>query len=152
MAVRKASMGDVGEIARNNVILAIESENTEIEYEKTLKGVAAVIEDEKKGFYLVAEEGGGIVGQLMVTYEWSDWRGADIWWLQSVYVRKEWRRKGVMKALVDEVKRMALKKGVCSLHLYVHHHNENAIRAYEKIGMKKHPYHIFSEDLQEPKG
>jgi len=149
MIIRMASMDDAKKIARNNVILALESENMEIEYEKTLKGVAAVIEDGGKGFYLVAEEGGSVIGQLMVTYGWSDWRGEDIWWLQSVYVNREWRRKGMMKKLIGEVKKMAGERGVHSLRLYVHHDNENAIKAYEKTGMEKLPYFIFSSKLQD---
>lgn len=147
MLIRKASLDDAEKIAKNNVMLALESENMEIEYETTLKGVKTLIKNGGKGFYIVAEYGGIIIGQLMVTYEWSDWRGADIWWLQSIYVNKEWRRKGVMKGLIEEVKRMAGERGVCELRLYVYRNNENAIRAYEKIGMKKLPYYIFSEDL-----
>ena len=74
MLIRKAISKDAEKIARNNVLLAKESENTDIEYEKTLEGVKSLINDEMKGFYLVAEENGEIIGQVMVTYEWSDWR------------------------------------------------------------------------------
>ena len=147
MLIRKASLEDAEDIAKNNVKLALESENTSICYEKTLKGVRTVIEDRGKGFYLVAEEDDSIIGQLMVTYEWSDWRGAEIWWLQSIYVSEKWRRKGVMKKLLEEVKKMALENGVCELRLYVHHDNKNAIMAYEKTGMVRLPYYIFSENL-----
>ncbi len=146
MLIRKAYPEDAEVIAKNNIKLALESENAKICYEKTLKGVKTVIENEEKGFYIVAEEG-GIVGQLMVTYEWSDWRSKDIWWLQSIYVRNDRRRRGVMKMLIDEIKKMAIENGVCELRLYVHEDNRDAIKAYEKIGMKKLPYHIFSEDL-----
>jgi len=74
MLIRKAISKDAEKIARNNVLLAKESENTDIEYEKTLEGVKSLINDEMKGFYLVAEENGEVIGQVMVTYEWSDWR------------------------------------------------------------------------------
>jgi len=97
MQIRKASLDDAEKIAKNNVMLALESENMEIEYETTLEGIKTLIKNDEKGFYIVAEDGGSIIGQLMVTYEWSDWRGEDIWWLQSIYVNKEWRRKGVMR-------------------------------------------------------
>jgi len=147
MIIRKASLEDAEKIAKNNIMLALESESTEIEYETTLEGVKILIKNGERGFYMLAEDGGSIVGQLMVTYEWSDWRGADMWWLQSIYVDKKWRRKGVMKKLVEEIKKMAVEKNVHELRLYVHKNNENAMKAYEKIGMKKLPYYIFSEDL-----
>ncbi len=147
MNIRMASMDDVEKIARNNIMLARESENMEIEYGKTLEGIGVLIGSREKGFYLVMEDGNDIVGQVMITYEWSDWRGADVWWLQSIYVHEEWRKKGVMKKLVEEIKRIAREKGVCSLCLYVHKNNENAIRAYKRIGMKKLPYRIFSAKL-----
>ena len=83
----------------------------------------------------------------MITYEWSDWRAKQIWWLQSIYVRKEWRRKGVMKAMISEIKKMALSKNVIALRLYVHKENIKAKNAYEKIGMQKAPYDIYEMRL-----
>ncbi|MEA2055191.1 MAG: GNAT family N-acetyltransferase [Candidatus Thermoplasmatota archaeon] len=106
-----------------------------------------MIGNREKGFYLVAEHNNAIVGQVMVTYEWSDWRGIDMWWLQSVYVEKEWRRKGIMKKLLEELKRMAYNNNVFALRLYVYNDNHNAIHAYEKVGMKWLPYQIFLLEL-----
>lgn len=93
MLIRFARIDDAEKIAKNNVALAIESEGAKIDYEITFEGVKEVIKDENKGFYIVAEENGEIIGQLMVTYEWSDWKAEMIWWLQSIYVKPEWRRK-----------------------------------------------------------
>ncbi|OYT62663.1 GNAT family N-acetyltransferase [Thermoplasmatales archaeon ex4484_30] len=146
MFLRMASMGDAEKIAKNNVMLAMESENLEINYEDTLKGVKELIKHSEKGFYVVAEENGEIIGQVMVTYEWSDWRGMDIWWLQSIYVSKKWRRKGIMKMLIEKIKKMA-GNNVFALRLYVHESNGNAIEAYKKVGMKKMPYFIFSMEM-----
>jgi ribosomal protein S18 acetylase RimI-like enzyme len=143
MLIRRAIIKDAEKIARNNVLLAKESENTKIDYEKTLEGVKSLIDDETKGFYLVAEENGEIIGQVMITYEWSDWRARQIWWLQSIYVGKNWRRKGIMKAMINEIHQMAANKGVVVLRLYVHEKNVAAIKAYENIGMKKAPYVIY---------
>ncbi len=147
MLIRKAISKDAEKIARNNVLLAKESENTDIEYEKTLEGVKSLINDEMKGFYLVAEENGEIIGQVMVTYEWSDWRAKQIWWLQSIYVEKKWRRKEIMKALLNEIEQIAASKGIVALRLYVHERNAEAIKAYENIGMKKAPYIIYEMKL-----
>jgi len=120
MLIRFARIDDAEKIAKNNVALAIESEGAKIDYEITFEGVKEVIKDENKGFYIVAEENGEIIGQLMVTYEWSDWKAEMIWWLQSIYVKPEWRRKGVMKAMLKKVLEIGRKKEVRRFRLYVH--------------------------------
>ncbi len=147
MLIRIALVNDAEKIARNDVMLAKESENLETEYEKVLKGVKGIIENKEKGFYLIIEQENDIIGQLMITYEWSDWRGMDIWWLQSIYVRKKWRRKGIMKRMLGEIKKMARERNVFALRLYVHEDNRNALEAYEKVGMKKSPHYIFSMEI-----
>ncbi|KAA0005243.1 MAG: GNAT family N-acetyltransferase, partial [Thermoplasmata archaeon] len=93
MIVRDAEIDDAEWIAKNNVLLARESENANVEYETTLKGVKEVLKDKNKGFYLVAEKNNKIIGQLLVTYEWSEWRDKQIWWLQSIYVIPSERRR-----------------------------------------------------------
>ena len=143
MGVRLAQISDAEKIARNNVMLAEESEGALLEYEKAVKGVLAVINDKKKGFYVVAEESGTIAGQLMITYEWSDWRNENTWWLQSIYVKKEMRRRGVMGVLLDYVKNIACRENIQTIKLYVHENNKNAINAYNKKGMKKAPYFMY---------
>jgi len=143
MKIRVALPEDAEKLAANNVLLARESEGKNIQYETTLRGVREVIDDENKGFYIVAEENGEIIGQAMVTYEWSDWQGKQIWWLQSIYVSREYRKKGVMKAIINEIMKMAKGKNVFMLRLYVYKKNRNAIKAYEKIGMQKAPYFMY---------
>jgi len=86
MKIRNATLEDAEPIARFNVLLAMESENEELEYPTVLKGVRTLLLDERKGFYLVAVDRDMLVGQSMVTFEWSDWRNRNVWWLQSVYV------------------------------------------------------------------
>ena len=71
------------------------------------RGIAGVFEQARRGFYLIAERDGVAVGSLLVTYEWSDWRCGDFWWIQSVYVTPQARRHGVFRALYAEVGRMA---------------------------------------------
>jgi len=114
-----------------------------------LEGVKKLIRDRQKGFYLLAEEDGTITGQVMITYEWSDWRGRQIWWLQSIYVKKEYRRKGIMKMLLEKTIKMAQQEGVALLRLYVHKDNKNAMEAYKKIGMKETPYIIYEMKMGE---
>ena len=149
MKIRFATLEDAHAIAGNNVELAKESENMEISFEETLRGVKELIMDRQKGFYIVAEEEGKVAGQMMITYEWSDWRGRQIWWLQSIYVKREYRRKGIMKMLLEEAIKMAQQEGVALLRLYVHKDNKNAMEAYKKVGMKKAPYIIYEMEMEE---
>lgn len=147
MLIKIAKLQDAYKIAQNNIMLAEESENMKIQYEKVLKGVRGIIADKKKGFYLVIEQENEILGQIMVTYEWSDWRGKNIWWLQSIYVQEKWRRKGLMGKMLEEIKKMSREYDVFAIRLYVHEGNKNAIEAYEHIGMEKSPYYIFSLEI-----
>ena len=144
MTVRLAQKNDIEQIAKNNVQLARISENKYIESQKVLEGVKQVIKDRHKGFYVVAEEKNIIIGQVLVTFEWSDWQAFNIWWLQSIYVKEKWRRQGVLTKLLDFIHDLAVKENVTTFRLYVHKKNKKAITIYEKKGMQKEPYTIYS--------
>jgi len=148
MLIRDATLKDARTIARNNVLLAKESECVVLSPRTALAGVRAVLSDDKKGFYILAESDGAIVGQLMVTFEWSDWRNRPIWWVQSVYVVPDWRKKGVFTKLFEEVKGRARRKKVGSLKLYVHTSNKRATRVYVRRGMRQEHYRIHGMKLK----
>lgn len=146
MRIRRAEIDDSGALVDFNQKMALETEGRELEPDILSAGVAAVFADAGKGFYVVAEEDKGIVGGLMVTFEWSDWRDRWFWWIQSVYVVPEARGKGVYRQLYDFVKAEAVARGnVCGYRLYVERDNENAQRVYEKLGMKKSIYFMYEE-------
>jgi GNAT superfamily N-acetyltransferase len=109
----------------------------------------AIIKDPHKGFYLAAEIKGQIIGQLMVTNEWSDWRNKYFLWIQSVYVQEDHRKKGILSALFHHLKEMAsCGKDVAGLRLYVEKNNETAQTVYENLGMHKPGYDIYEVLLQ----
>lgn len=144
MIVDKANFEDANAIAENNILLAKESENITIDYETVLKGVKNLISNEKNGFYLIAKNNKNkIIGQLMITYEWSDWHNNLIWWIQSVYVVNSFRKKGVLKQLFNSIKNRAIENNIDTLRLYVYKDNLLAKKAYEKIKMSKKPYEFF---------
>lgn len=143
MKIRVAKIGDAETIARQNIFLAKESEHIRLNPKTVLSGVKALLSDKKKGFYLVAEENNSIIGQLMITFEWSDWRNKPIWWVQSVYVQKEWRKKGVFTKLLHYIQQKARRHGVMFLRLYMHKHNKSALKVYEKTGWKQDPYIVY---------
>jgi GNAT superfamily N-acetyltransferase len=142
MMIRRAQQKDAAAITLQNLALAQETENIILEEETTFAGVTALLSDETKGIYLVAEEENQIIGQLMITQEWSDWRNKSIWWIQSVYVQEAWRKHGVFVLLLNEVKKMAQQHGVVFLRLYAHHQNTPALEVYKKTGWQHDPYVI----------
>jgi GNAT superfamily N-acetyltransferase len=148
MIVRYADISDAEMITRNNVLLAKESENVSVDYVTVSKGVKALLSDKTKGFYIIAEEANTIIGQMMVTFEWSDWYNKNIWWLQSVYVVRSWRKKGVFKKLFGDISMIARKNNVDVLRLYVYDKNSKAKEVYSTIGMKKKPYTIYQKLLK----
>ena len=101
--IRMAALGDLPVIAEFNVRLAQESEALALEPARVESGVGAVLIEPAKGIYYLAEVAGVVAGQLMITYEWSDWRNGTIWWIQSVYVKPEFRRAGVFRALFNHL-------------------------------------------------
>lgn len=131
--------------------MAAETENLQLDPDRVQTGVAALLKDSAKGLYYVAEVDGTIAGQVMITYEWSDWRNGNIWWLQSVYVKQEFRRLGIFRALFKHLEGLAREQaGVCGLRLYMHADNARARQSYERLGMKHTKYEVFELAVGEP--
>lgn len=148
MEIRKASKGDAASLIEFNQAMALETEGKRLDPETLDRGVSSVFDDERKGFYIVAEDHGRIVGGLMVTFEWSDWRNAWFWWIQSVYVLPEQRGDRVYSRLYEYVKALAAADGsVCGFRLYVEKENAHAHKVYEKVGMNESYYLMFEEKI-----
>lgn len=144
VSVRSARPEDHPVLAEYNQRLAQESEGKTLDHETLSRGVTAVLRDPGRGRYWVAEIGGEVVGQLMVTLEWSDWRDGWLWWIQSVYVRADARRAGVFRALYANVVEEAKRQGdVVGLRLYVEQHNEAARKTYARMGMEESGYLVL---------
>jgi ribosomal protein S18 acetylase RimI-like enzyme len=146
--IRQAERRDAETIAQYNAAMAKETEHLELDVQRLLLGVNGLFDNPTLGFYTVAEENNIIVGQMMITYEWSDWRNGVFWWIQSVYVKPEFRSAGVFRKLYDHAVEKAASAGnVCGLRLYVEKENERAHHVYEKIGMKLTAYDMFEVDF-----
>lgn len=146
--IRSATLADARTIADFNYSMAVETEHRCLNPKRLLRGVKSLLGDRSKGFYILAEVGGIVVGQLMITYEWSDWRCGNFWWVQSVYVTKEFRRAGVFKTLFRWIEKQARKdSSVCGLRLYAERSNKHARQAYERLGMKKTGYNLFEKEF-----
>lgn len=147
MKIREADSTDVDVIADFNSRLAWETEQRQLPSATVQSGVAALLSDPAKGTYFLAEIDGSVVGQLLITYEWSDWRNGNFWWIQSVYVAADFRQQGIFRALFAHVQHQAkTQHGVCGLRLYVEHNNHSAQSSYERLGMTRTHYQLFELD------
>lgn len=146
--IRIAKREDAPALVEFNQAMALETEDKRLETNVLQSGVEAVFKDEKKGFYVVAESGNKIIGGLMITFEWSDWRDAWFWWIQSVYILPEGRGRKIYSRLYNFVKEKARAGGnVCGFRLYVEKENAHAQKVYEKVGMEQSHYLMFEEIL-----
>ena len=117
--IREASINDVPILAKNNQALALETENIQLHSEVLFSGIFNALKREDC-HYFIAELNGEVVGQTMITYEWSDWRNGVMWWIQSVYVQPEHRKKGVFRSLFKHIEHLAKNySDVKALRLYV---------------------------------
>jgi ribosomal protein S18 acetylase RimI-like enzyme len=144
MKIRKARLSDTSVITDFNCHLALETESLTLNPPVVRRGVRALLADATRGTYFVAESAGAVVGQLLITREWSDWRNGDFWWIQSVYVSPAYRGAGVFSALFRHVEKLAgAKRRVCGLRLYVEQENLRAQGIYDRFGMSLTHYKIY---------
>jgi ribosomal protein S18 acetylase RimI-like enzyme len=152
--IRKATLNDVQAVVDFNTALAWETEGKQLEPLRLKLGVSAVLVDSKRGFYLIAEEvsSGKPLGQLLLTYEWSDWRNGVFWWIQSVYVHEGWRRRGVFRRLFQSLmEQMKEQQAVVGVRLYVEEGNRLAQQVYKKMGLCSAGYQVYELDMVLPR-
>ena len=144
--VRLATPADAAVLIEFNSAMALETERKDLLAEVISAGVHGLLGSAAAGFYVVAEKDDQVVGSLLITKEWSDWRNGSFWWIQSVYVRPEWRRQGVYKQLYRHIQELAAQDpAVCGFRLYVERENSRAQATYRALGMKETRYLVFEE-------
>lgn len=146
--VRRATPDDAAVIAANNIAMARETEDKELDTDRIRRGVeAALTQRELAADYWVVERDGCVVAQTMITREWSDWRNGWFWWIQSVYVAPEARRTGLFRKIYDTVVTAAHDQGdVIGIRLYVERDNAGARKVYETLGMHCTAYDLYEVD------
>jgi ribosomal protein S18 acetylase RimI-like enzyme len=146
LIIRWAEPRDIDSLAEFNRRLADETEEMSLDLDTLRRGIGRLLDDPRRGRYLVAERAGTIVGQLMHTYEWSDWRDGDIWWIQSVYVDASHRSQGIYRRLHEHLRQQAINDGeVVGIRLYVENDNHRAADVYKRLGMASAPYRVMQE-------
>jgi GNAT superfamily N-acetyltransferase len=147
MKIRLANINDSDEIAQNNVDLAYEIEQLELNFDDAFIGSRSVFEN-SNGFYVVADENNKIIGQMYITSEWSDWRNKNIWWIHRIYILREFRNRGIFKEMLKYLKAKAVLEDIFSIRLYVNELNKSAIEIYNKIGLYKTPFIIYQDKIE----
>ena len=141
---RQALPSDALVIAEFQIAMALETENLQLDRPTCQRGVAAVFENPAHGCYFVAEREGEVIGSLLITYEWSDWRNGMVWWIQSVYVVPGARGQGVFSGLYGYIRRLTEGDGqVRGLRLYADRRNTSAQAVYARLGMDGDHYQVF---------
>jgi GNAT superfamily N-acetyltransferase len=148
--VRAARLDDLDVLIDGNVALARETESITLDAATLREGIRALLEGRAPGKYWVVEQDGRVVGQLLITFEWSDWRNRMVWWIQSVYVLPEVRGSGIFRTLFDATRREAQAAGAGGLRLYVDNTNTKAQNVYAALGMNGNHYRVFEDMFHEP--
>lgn len=144
MEIREATLNDLETIVDFQLKMALETEDLQLDEAVLRKGVAAAITDSGKGRIFVTQDGERIIGSLMITLEWSDWRNGWVWWIMSLYVVPEYRRQGVFKRMYSYIKSIVEKdEGVKGLRLYVDKRNLRAQKVYDAVGMYGEHYATY---------
>lgn len=145
--VRKADRRDAPFIVMGNQSMARETEGKTLDSNRLSAGVHGLFDRPQYGFYVVAEMNGRLAAQMMITYEWSDWRNRLFWWIQSVFVLPEFRRRGLYSHMHAWVEELAQREQACGLRLYVEKNNAAAKHTYHSCGMKPSPYDLFEQSF-----
>lgn len=143
IVIRKAIPTDASAIIEFQQKMAWETEQMILVEEIISKGVETVFKEPSHGQYYVAETDGKVIASLLITYEWSDWRNSNVWWIQSVYVLPGFRRQGIFRSMYSFIMKEAEKNYVAGLRLYVETNNSAAQKTYESLGMKSEHYMMY---------
>ena len=152
ISIRESRPQDLEVIVRFNSAMALETEGKILKPEIVTRGVKRALEDPERSRYFLAESDGKVIGQIMFTLEWSDWRDAWFWWIQSVFVDPDYRGRGVFSRLYRFLYDLARDDPeVCGLRLYVETANDHAQNVYHALGMEKTGYLVMEAVFGEEK-
>lgn len=144
ITIRRAGQKDGETIARFQQQMAYETEGVSLESDTLSSGVQAVLDDTHKGVYYVAEADDRVIASLLITYEWSEWRNGQVWWIQSVYVEKDFRGSGIFSQLYAYIQSLAENDAeVRGIRLYVDNTNTAAQKVYSRMGMNGDHYKVY---------
>jgi GNAT superfamily N-acetyltransferase len=148
--IRHARPEDLDALVAGNRTMALETESVRLDPVTLRAGIAALLESREPGTYWVLEDEGRVIGQLLITYEWSDWRNRTVWWIQSVHIDAAERGRGLFRTLYAHVRAEAERAGAGGLRLYVDKTNRRAQAVYAAVGMNGDHYSVFEDMFDVP--
>lgn len=132
--IRAAAVGDIPLILQFIRELA--------EYEKAPREAVATPEDilrdgfsaQPKFRCVITEWKGQPAGFALFFYNYSTWRGRPGIYLEDVFVRPEFRKKGIGKALLGYLAQIAVREGCARFEWQALDWNTPAIEFYQSLG------------------
>jgi GNAT superfamily N-acetyltransferase len=104
----------------------------------------------------VAQVGDEIAAGALWFYNFSTWDGVSGIYLEDLYVRPEFRRRGLARALLSTLARECVEAGYSRLTWAVLDWNVDAIALYESVGARAQPewitYRVSGSALSELAG
>jgi GNAT superfamily N-acetyltransferase len=142
--IGRAQKSDCDTIVRFQEEMAWATERCKLDHDTVQRGVEAVLDNEALGVYYVAVLENEVIGSLLTTYEWSDWRNGTVLWIQSVYINPAFRKRGIYGALYNHIKSMVIQdETLKGIRLYVDESNRTAHEVYKRLGMNGDHYRVF---------
>lgn len=150
--VRIATLADAETIAKFNRNLAFETEGRKLNLDELVSATRHVLTQPELGTYWLAERRAELIGQLLLTREWSDWLNKEYWWINSVFVDPQHRRQGVLGTLLEHVRKRAHQAPVAAIRLYVDKNNKKASLSYQRLGFNISDYLILESSVVKTTG
>jgi ribosomal protein S18 acetylase RimI-like enzyme len=145
--IRPAVPADADLLVAFTLAEALDAERRSLNRAEVARGVAGGFATPPKVRYWVAEAGGAVVASTSIVTEWSNFRGGDYWWIQSLYIVPEHRGTGLVDQLLKHLVQEAKAGHALDLRLYGFNTNARALRAYERFGFRQAPYLILTKSL-----
>lgn len=147
-SVRPATVDDFETLVAFTLAEARDAERRILDLEGARRGVRGAFQSPPRAIYWVAvAEDERVVASTSIVTEWSNFRGGDYWWIQSLYVLPEHRGKGLVDVLLAHVSTQAVAGGALDLRLYGFDTNERALRAYQRCGFELSRYVVMTKPL-----
>ena len=143
--VRRTEIAALKTLVSFAIFEAKEAEGLTKEPERVREGIrTALINDSVAMYWVLENDKSELIGNISVVKEWSDWNCAYYWWIQSMYILPEFRGRGLIEKLIEDIRAAARQERALELRLYVHKKNERAIKAYKKSGFSDSNYQIMT--------
>lgn len=104
---------------------------------KIKKTIRTLLKEKDKGTIFVFEIGKEIIGYAILINFWSNEYGGNIVYIDELFIRKEWRGKGIATHFIQYLTKKKINNAV-ALFLEVTPQNKKAEELYKRLGFEVH--------------